>query len=162
VDFPVPGGNVSQYFRTPTTDVPSVVGLSEGSALNELRSAKLGASVVDVPSLAPAGQVLAQSPGAGATVPQGTAVLIEVSTGQPPSGVVPGVFGLSFEEALGVLQSFSEQNRLDLVFQRSERPVVRDERVGLVLGTDPGGGVEVGYGATVTIVVGIARGDGEG
>ncbi len=64
-DFPTPGGDTSQYFKTPTTEVPSVVGLSEAAAREELRKAKLGAAVVQVPSLSPAGQVLAQSPWSG-------------------------------------------------------------------------------------------------
>lgn len=160
IDFPEPSGDISQYFKTPTTEVPSVVGLDVTEAQNELRSAKLGASVVDVPSVEPAGLVLAQSPAGGATVAQGTAVVIEVSTGIPPTGVLPGVFGLTFDEALATLQTFSDQNRLGLVFQRATRAVVRDERIGIVLGLVPSTGTEVGYGATVTIVVGVAQNGG--
>jgi membrane peptidoglycan carboxypeptidase len=156
LDFPVPDGDLGQYFKTPSTDVPSVVGLDVGSARAELRKAKLGANVVEVPSLSPAGQVLAQSPGAGASVPQGTGVTIEVSTGVPPTGVLPAVNGLTFDAALAALQAFSDENRLDLVFQRSTREVTDPSQVGLVVALGPGAGSEVGYGATVTIVVGVA------
>ncbi|MGF1666175.1 MAG: transglycosylase domain-containing protein [Acidimicrobiia bacterium] len=155
-DFPEPDGDLSQYFKTPSTDVPSVVGLDVNAARAELRKAKLGANVVEVPSLSPAGEVLAQSPGAGSSVPQGTGVTIEVSTGIPPTGVLPTVNGLTFDAALAALQAFSDENRLDLVFQRSTREVTDPGQVGLVVALGPGAGSEVGYGATVTIVVGVA------
>lgn len=155
-DFPQPEGSLAQYFKTPSTEVPSVVGLTVEDAEIALREAKLGASVVDVPSLEPAGQVLTQSPEGGATVAQGTEVVIEVSTGVPPTGVLPGVAGLTFEEALSRLQAFSDENRLDLVFQRGTRVVPNPDNVGIVVGITPTGGTEVGYGATVIILVGVA------
>ncbi|MDH4118148.1 MAG: transglycosylase domain-containing protein [Acidimicrobiia bacterium] len=153
-DFVTPEGNIGQYFKTPTTSVPSVVGLDVNAARSELRRAKLGANVVEVPSLEPEGLVLAQAPGAGATVPQGTGVTIEVSTGIPPTGILPEVFTLTFEDALAALQAFSDENRLDLVFERASQPVEDPALVGLVVGLRPGVGTEVGYGATVAIVVG--------
>jgi penicillin-binding protein 1A len=156
IDFPTPEGDLGQYFKTPSTEVPSVVGLTADAARAELRLAKLGANVVEVPSLSPAGEVLTQSPAAGASVPQGTGVTIEVSTGIPPTGVLPTVGGMTFDAALEALQLFSDENRLDLVFQRGTREVTDPQLVGLVVGLGPGEGTEVGYGATVTIIVGEA------
>jgi penicillin-binding protein 1A len=156
IDFPEPDGSLTQYFRTPSTEVPSVVGLTEAAAKEELRKAKLQAAVVDTPSLEPAGTVLGQSPSAGASVTQGSAVAIQVSTGEIPTGQLPGVFGLTFDQALARLQAFSDGAGLDLVFERATREVTVPDRVGTVVAMSPGGGSVVSYGATVTIVVGVA------
>ena len=166
-DFPEPEGDTSQYFRTPSTEVPSVVGLLVDAAKSELKKAKLQAVVVDTPSLEPVGTVLEQSPGAGASVPQGSAVSINVSTGEIPVGILPPVLNLPFDQALAQLQVFSDEGALDLIFERATRPVQNDAKVGLVVATAPGSGSEVSYGSTVTIVVGTAApppdpGDGGG
>ena len=66
-----------------TTTVPSVVGLSEDDAKQQLSDAELQANVVEVPSPQDAGTVVAQSPPAGAELQQGSTVRLNVSRGLP-------------------------------------------------------------------------------
>jgi beta-lactam-binding protein with PASTA domain len=129
--------------------------MTSAAASKELREAKLGAAVVDVGSLEPADTVIAQSVASGATVNQGTVVSIEVSTGQPPTGVVPNVLGQTFDEALANLQAYSEEERLELTFVTQQREVEDSSQVGRVVALGPGPGSQVGWKATIVVVVGI-------
>ena len=61
-------------------DVPSVVGLDQAEAENEIESANLRANVVVVPSVEPEGTVVAQNP-AGGTLREGSTVRLNVSSG---------------------------------------------------------------------------------
>ena len=91
----------------PPTTVPNVIGLSESDAEAELREAKLNASVE--PRFRHWSQraiVVNQSPGGGSTVRQGSFVTIYVSTGEIPTGALPNLTGLTFEEALEIVRSF--------------------------------------------------------
>ena len=71
-------------------EVPSVVGLSDESALSAVSAADLNGNVVQRDDDAPAGQVVGQSPGAGQLVKPGTQVTIFVSSGAIS---VPDVIG---------------------------------------------------------------------
>ncbi len=160
-DFPGVEGSLDPYFRRPSTTVPSVVGMDRGSAASAVTKAKLFPSIVEVPSTEPEGTVIAQAPGGGATVPQGSGVTLEVSTGDPPVGVIPNVAGQGFDAALAVLQSFSAENRLELEFVRANQEVEDPSRVGTVLRLDPPAGTSVGYKAVVVIVVGVPASDSD-
>ena len=72
--------NVSK--GTGLVDVPSMVGLTRAEAEAQLSSAGLEANVFEVPSIEPAGTVVAQNP-VGGQVRQGQAVRLNVSTGTP-------------------------------------------------------------------------------
>ena len=63
-------------------DVPSLVGLTRAEADAQLSDAGLEANVFEVPSIEPAGTVVAQNP-VGGQLRQGQAVRINVSTGAP-------------------------------------------------------------------------------
>jgi eukaryotic-like serine/threonine-protein kinase len=63
-------------------DVPSVVGLTRAEADAQLSDAGLEANVFEVPSIEPAGTVVAQHP-VGGRLRQGQAVRLNVSTGTP-------------------------------------------------------------------------------
>ncbi|HWL34022.1 MAG TPA: PASTA domain-containing protein [Gaiellaceae bacterium] len=63
--------------------VPDVVGTSSSEATATLRDAGLEANVVAVPSDRPSGQVVAQSPGAGNEVVEGTVVRINIAEARP-------------------------------------------------------------------------------
>jgi serine/threonine-protein kinase len=62
-----------------TVAVPDVVGTTSSEATGTLRDAGLEANVVDVPSDAPPGQVIAQDPAAGDEVEEGTTVRLNVA-----------------------------------------------------------------------------------
>lgn len=59
--------------------VPDVVGTTSSEATETLRDAGFDVNVVSVPSDRPAGTVVAQSPAAGATQPEGTTVRVNVA-----------------------------------------------------------------------------------
>jgi serine/threonine-protein kinase len=75
--------------------VPSLVGKGIGTALNALERLGLVASVKYQSSSAPVGQVRAQNPSAGARVPRGTSVQVNVAEGPNPGNPtqVPDVTG---------------------------------------------------------------------
>jgi beta-lactam-binding protein with PASTA domain len=62
-----------------TVTVPDVVGTTSSEATATLGDAGLEANVVDVPSDAPAGQVVAQDPAAGEEVEEGSSVRLNVA-----------------------------------------------------------------------------------
>ncbi|TML96445.1 MAG: Stk1 family PASTA domain-containing Ser/Thr kinase, partial [Actinobacteria bacterium] len=68
----------------PKTDVPSVVGEPLDRALSDLQNAKLQGKSVQVESDKPQGQVVSQSPTAGASIEQGSKVTLRVSKGPQP------------------------------------------------------------------------------
>ncbi len=72
--------NVSQ--GSGLVDVPSVVGLPQADAQAQLADLGLEANVFRVPSIEPAGTVVAQNP-VGGQVEDGSAVRLNVSTGTP-------------------------------------------------------------------------------
>jgi beta-lactam-binding protein with PASTA domain len=72
--------NVSK--GTGLVDVPSMVGLTRAEAEAQLSDAGLEANVFEVPSIEPAGTVVAQNP-VGGQIRQGEAVRLNVSTGTP-------------------------------------------------------------------------------
>jgi serine/threonine-protein kinase len=98
------GNFVTIYVSTgpPKTEVPSVVGLPLDQALSELRDTELKWKVVPVDSDEPEGEVVRQSPRAGASVAEGTSVTLRVSKGPQPVAV-PNVIGSSFETASSTL-----------------------------------------------------------
>jgi beta-lactam-binding protein with PASTA domain len=61
--------------------VPSVVGQTQGSAVNTLTGLGLKATLNNLSSARPAGTVVAQKPPAGKEVPRGSTVTLNVSTG---------------------------------------------------------------------------------
>jgi serine/threonine-protein kinase len=162
-DFPAEPANIEEYLAPPPTTVPSVVGLSKGAAVQELRvDAKLNVSVVDIPSLEPAGIVVRQSIAAGSTVPQGTTVTISVSNGETPVGVLPDFTGMTPEEAEEAADEFTAETNVALNLVTEEVPVQNEDRVGLIVGTNPPPGAEITASATIVLQVGIPAPKGGG
>jgi serine/threonine protein kinase len=86
----------------PKTDVPSVVGEPLDRALSDLQDAKLKGKAFPTDSNKPQGQVISQSPTAGASVKEGSQVRLNVSKGPKPVAV-PNVVGSTFESANSTL-----------------------------------------------------------
>ncbi|MGZ4378353.1 MAG: Stk1 family PASTA domain-containing Ser/Thr kinase, partial [Gaiellaceae bacterium] len=97
---------VTIYVSTgpPKTAVPSVVGEQVARALSDLQDAKLKGRQVTVDSDKPQGQVISQSPKAGASVAEGTSITLNVSKGPTPVGV-PNVVGSTYDTASSILQA---------------------------------------------------------
>jgi len=85
--------------------VPNVTGLSFDSATAKLHDEgfKVARGERRYDATAPAGQVLAQSPGPGTTEPKGFTVVLDVSRGQR-SVEVPRVVGLTREQAAAEIE----------------------------------------------------------
>ena len=115
----------------PKTDVPSVVGEPLDRALSDLQNAKLQGKSVQVESDKPQGQVVSQSPTAGASIEQGSKVTLRVSKGPQPIGV-PNVIGSTFESAQSTL--------LGKGFAVSRIDVKSDQPKDTVIGMSPGPG----------------------
>ncbi len=161
--IPYPGEptNIEDYLVPPQTTVPVVVGLSERSAVNRLRvDAKLNVSVQDVPSLEPAGVVVAQSIQPGARVPQGTTVTIYVSNGQTPIAPLLDLRGITFDEAIDQVRGFELQTGVKLTLIQQNVQVTDPNLVGIVVETNPPPGTEITESATVVLTVGSLTPEG--
>jgi eukaryotic-like serine/threonine-protein kinase len=132
--------------------VPDVVGRTADEAGSILRDAGLEARQVEVPSTEPQGNVVAQSPAAGSQVAQGSAVRINVSTGegaeQPEDVEVPDVVGAAEAEAVSQLEEAGFTVRI-------RREDVTDEtQDGVVLEQDPEANTTAPRDSEVAITVG--------
>jgi beta-lactam-binding protein with PASTA domain len=129
-----------------TVRVPSVVGLRAAAARERLRALGLRPTQRPVQSSRPAGEVVRQSPGAGAELREGGIVTLRVSTG-PATIAVPDVVGLSESAAIRDLESAG------FVVSVVDEPTVEPTEDGFVLRQNPLGGASRRKGATVTITV---------
>ncbi|HEX6664756.1 MAG TPA: PASTA domain-containing protein, partial [Gaiellaceae bacterium] len=100
------GNFVTIYVSTgpPKTKVPDVVGEQIDKALSDLQDANLKGKTVQVASDKPQGEVVLQTPSAGAVVTEGSKVTVQVSKG-PQQVAVPSVVGSSFQSATSALQA---------------------------------------------------------
>lgn len=154
VPFPDEPANIEDYLVPPQTTVPSVVGLDRAEAVSRLKDAKLNVSVKEVPSVEPAGQVVAQSRAPGSSVPEGSGVGIHVSNGVPPTGKMPSFAGMTVDEALEAARVFEESTGVNLsVF--TETTITDDPNlVNRVVSQTPAAGANLTGQGTVTIFIG--------
>ena len=139
------GNFVTIYVSTgpPKTKVPDVVGEQVDRALSDLQDANLKGRTVQVASNKPQGEVVLQTPSAGASVTEGTKVTLQVSKG-PQQIAVPNVVGSSFETATSTLQAKG--------FAVARGPDVdSDQPKGTVVDQSPTGGTLQNPGTTITL-----------
>jgi eukaryotic-like serine/threonine-protein kinase len=137
--------NVSRGVRPLT--VPSVVGQPYEQAESALEGAGFKVVRQNVDSDQPAGTVVDQNPGSGASAPAGTTVTLSVSKG-PVEEQVPDVSSQSEDDAITTLEASGF--KVDVQREGTDDPALD----GFVLSQDPAGGSQAPKGATVTIVVG--------
>ena len=134
--------------------VPLVEGLEQAAAASRLKRSGLGTKVVNVPSPEPAGTVIAQKPKAGARVPSGTAVRIDVagaaagsSDTTPTTGTatIPKVIGAPDTEAVASIKKAG--------FRVESTAVSSQQPTGTVLTQSPAGGTVAQRGTTVKLRV---------
>ena len=143
----IPKNNfVTIYVSTgpPKTEVPNVVGEQLDRALSDLQDANLKGKTVQVESDKPEGQVISQSPTAGASVKQGETVRLKVSKGPKPIAV-PNVVGSTFESANSTL--------LGMGFGVKREVVTSDAPKDTVVDTSPGVGTLQPPGTLITVMV---------
>jgi membrane peptidoglycan carboxypeptidase len=127
------------------TKVPNVVGLKAQTAEFRLGQAGLRAAVTEVPNSAPKGQVVAQNPPAGTSVPGGTTVTLLVSSGKGGGKIgLPNVVGLPVGTATTLLGALGFRVRIGYT---SGGPPDR------VVSQSPAAGTQLPRGAYVTLVV---------
>lgn len=155
VEFPeVPEELIETFYEIPMTQVPSVIGLTKEQAFAAAAAAGLVPWEVPVPSLDPAGTVTGQSEFPGATVPAGSTLYMNVSTGQIPQAVLPDVSGRTYQEALDVFRQLEHQTGVRVTVVQATTQAGNPQLVGKVLFTDPPAGTTVGFGHLVTVYVG--------
>jgi membrane peptidoglycan carboxypeptidase len=142
----------------PSSQVPSVVGMPQEAAEQAIEEASFRPVVEIVAHHRPAGEVVEQSPGGGATAPTGSAVRLSVSdgTGEPPR--MPDLAGLTEAEAIERLRALD----LGLTVDVREVPVDDLGAIGAVVGQRPAPGAELEADATVVLEVGRQRGPEDG
>ncbi len=156
-DFPPEPENIGKYLVPPPTTVPNVIGLTESDAEAELREAKLNASASSIPSLEPAGTVVNQSPGGGATVRQGSFVNIYISTGEIPVGALPNLTNLTFDEALEIVRAFELETGVMVNLTQQEAPTPNQDLVGRIVTTTPAPAAQVTGAVDVIAFVGVLQ-----
>jgi eukaryotic-like serine/threonine-protein kinase len=130
--------------------VPNVTGLSRESAEARLRDEGFEVAVQEQESDEPEGDVISQSPGAGAQLTRGSRVTITVSTGRPKVQV-PDVVGV------GEARATARLSAAGLTPVRQERQVTDPAEDGVVVEQRPGAGTELDQGDEVVIVVGVLK-----
>ncbi len=126
--------------------VPLVEGLREERAIDVIERAGLRAEVEEQPSReVEEGIVIEQSPQEGTRIARGDPVTIVVSTG-PRMVEVPRVVGMTFEEAVEVLEDAGLDVRRQDVFSNRRDP-------GVVASQEPRPGTEVEEGTEVLVRV---------
>jgi beta-lactam-binding protein with PASTA domain len=116
-----------------TVEVPDVVGEDHVTAGAEVDDAGLVANTYPVPSEEARGTVLAQTPGPGSQLPEGTAVRLNVALGPGARGTfgVPDVTGMAAAEAR------DRCRRARFTCRTIERDAPSEEEVGEVLDQQP-------------------------
>ena len=129
----------------PQTQVPNVVDMNYGDAVQTLNDSNLKAKKREVFSQKPAGEVVGQDPPAGKKVVEGTEVVLDVSKGAK-SVAVPNVVGMTEANARSALEAAG--------FQVSSTSAPSDSTPsGSVSAQSPSGGTSAPKGSTVTITV---------
>jgi serine/threonine-protein kinase len=127
--------------------VPVLVGSQRRLAVQQIRGRGLAPSVSEEESDSPAGEVISQSPSAGAEVEPGSTVTITVSAGKKQAKV-PNVIGKLRAEAVQALRDAG----LSPTVEEEETEV--PSQVGRAVDQFPPPGSELEPGAAVTVVVG--------
>ena len=127
--------------------VPDVVGLTREAAETRITREGLDVRVEMEETSETENEVIAQSPGAGASLERGDEVTITVALALEQVSV-PDVTGLTRAEALRTLQAAGLQGAV------SEQAVDTRDEDGVVIEQRPGNGAEVDGGSTVTLIVG--------
>jgi eukaryotic-like serine/threonine-protein kinase len=129
-----------------TTEVPDVVGLSEGDAVAAIEDANLSPEVVREPSDEDEGIVIAQDPSGGTETDEGDTVRIVVSEG--PQFEMPDVEGDDADEAEQFLE---EEYDVNVTQEGTEEPC--PQQPGTVCSTDPEPGATIRPGDNVILFV---------
>ena len=142
--------------------VPDVRGQLAADAKGALRTTGLVPVEFQVPGTQPKGTVTAQKPLPNKSVPRGSKVRINVSTGSAGSGGGTGSTTTSASQTpqkvtvpnvVGIQQSAAQRRLHDGGLRPRVKYVPSTRPVGVVTGQNPGGGTKVKNGSTVLLAV---------
>ncbi len=142
--------------------VPDVRGQLAADAKGALRTAGLVPVEFQVPGIQPKGTVTAQKPLPNATVPRGSKVRINVSTGSTGGGgggagttttSAPAPQKVTAPNVVGIQQSAAQRRLHDGGLRARVKYVPSSRPAGVVTGQNPGGGTMVKKGSTVLLAV---------
>lgn len=138
---------------TAVPDLSDVRTIAEAEEL--LEAVGLNLAVIEVEDYRPEGTIIGQNPEAGARVPVGSIVFLQVSDGTGEAPAVPDVVGLSEAEAVTVLEDAGY--RVEVLY----RPTDQEDRHGVVIRQSPSAGEAVAPDddTIVVIEVGVPRDD---
>ena len=150
------GSEPTKVCKEPTSyqylTVPSVIGMKQGEAVRDLRSAGFNVAVELVPSGQPGGVVVAQDPDGGSRAQQTSTVTISVSE-QPEVASVPDVIGLAEGAASTRLRNAGFRVAISYEQECDPGSPECDYRTGTVWKQSPRGGTKAEVGSTVTLSV---------
>ncbi len=140
------GGQVTIYTSTgkPKVTLPDLRNLQATDAVSQLDGLKLKHKIVSVNSTRNTGTVISTTPAAGASVDEGSTVVLKVSKGPQPIAV-PNVVGESVESATSQLQGAG--------FAVATKVVDATDPKGTVVDQSPAAGTSQAPGTTITLSV---------
>jgi beta-lactam-binding protein with PASTA domain len=154
-----------------TVRVPNVVGQTRSEAIGALRGAGLVPRAFTVPSSQPRGTVVAQRPGAGARVSQGSKVRINLSNGSgsggappppPPPPPPPAPAGQTVPDVTDEVQSAAQRDLNVDGFKARVVFVASDQPAGLVVSQVPAANAEAKKGTRVRLEASLGPSAGAG
>jgi beta-lactam-binding protein with PASTA domain len=134
----------------PGVAVPSVTGLAAADAVQRLQTAKLGATLNQIPSTKAPGTVLAQRPASGQVAKPGSKVVLDVAKGKA-SISVPNVVGRPESSAAATLRQAG--------LTASAVQVPSSQPKGTVVAESPPAGQKVAQGSAVRL--NVSKGSGQ-
>jgi serine/threonine-protein kinase len=137
--------NVSKGLKP--VGVPDVTGQPYANAASALQGQGFSVARQDINNSAPKGQVVAENPPAGTSVPKGSKIILSVSKG-PATSQVPDVRGQAQGTAEQLVQGAGYT--VALIFVDVNDP----SQDGTVIDQDPAPGTNAPQGAVVTLTVG--------
>ncbi len=152
-EFPSSLG-IGAYSVVPPAQVPDVTGMSLGDARDAVLGAHLLPEAVEIGSSEPEGTVLGTTPAVGEEVDQGTTVVLEVATSRASVLTVPDLIGSTLETALELIETAQGTSGVLITIETTYEAVDDPGQVDLVIRTDPGSGLGIPPGGSLSLVVG--------
>ena len=155
VDFPADPEGTDLYRLTPETEVPNR-GSSTLATMDALYEVGLKGVTNEIPSALPKGTYIGMSPAPGATVREGTAVVISISSGVLPEAAMIDLTGLTPAEASDRLRAYQEEIGFAFTWNLVEVTVADPALYGVVVTSIPPPGAIIGPGAVIDVLIGKA------
>ncbi len=157
-DFPADPEGTNAYRITPNTKVPKRQ-KSTNATIKSLYALGLRGVTKAVPSKLPKGEFISMVPGPGATVKEGTEVVITVSSGVAPAQNMIDLRGMTPDDASAALRAFRDSAGFDFSWNMVDVGIADPTLYGLVVTTTPPPGAKIGPGATIDVLIGRASPD---